>query len=189
MNKIELAKLLSANSQKNEAATILNEIIADRNALRSLRWQARMSLYKMGENVEFPRVSFDAFSQFYNGLVAVKSLQTETAKDFFINSLIADKDAQISVRQELIKIYALSDKSFAALKLAESDKVAKPDELLEILSETAEKIGDFQKAIEFERAKSNGGNVGRIASLLKSADEKNKRATDFTIDLENTRKL
>ena len=188
-NKIELANLLSSNDRQNEAVEILRGIVGDRNALRSMRWQARMNLREMGQNIEFPSFSFDSFSQFYGGILQSKSNHFETANDSFINSLIADKDAPISVRQELIKNYALVGKPYAALKFAENYKETKSDELFQILSESAEKTGDFQKAIMFEKAKTTGGNAERIANLQKRLDDKNKRATDFTVDEANTRKL
>ncbi len=58
-----------------------------------------------------------------------------------------------------------------------------------MLSGAAEKVRDFAKAIAFEKAKSNGGNAERIANLQTALNEKNRRATDFIIDEENTRKL
>lgn len=188
-NKIELAKLLAANNRRGEAVALLNEIIRDKNALRAMRWEARFKLRETGENLEFPNISFDPYSQFYNGLTAAKSNQPEAAKEFFINSLIADYEAQTSARQELIKIYALSGQPFAALKTAEKFNGAKSDELLRILSEAAEKTGDFRRAIDFEKARTNGRSGERIAVLEKLLAEKNKRATDLTVDTENTRNL
>lgn len=189
LNKIELAKLLSANNQKNEAAALLREITDDRNALRSIRWQARINLREMGENIAFPQIPFDSFSQFYQGIWQAKSNQIASAKDFFINSLIADKTAPISAGQELIKSYALSGNPSAALKFAENYRETKSDELLQILSEAAEQTGDFQLAISYEKAKTGGGNAERITNLQKLFEKRNYRATDFTVDAENTRKL
>ncbi|HSK71855.1 MAG TPA: tetratricopeptide repeat protein [Pyrinomonadaceae bacterium] len=186
-NKIRLAEILIQNNQKDKAVLILNEILNDRNSLRPARWDARRILFGAGANVEIPIIAFDSFSQFYNGFSVEKSNQNE-AVEFFINSLIADKDAETSARQKLIELYALSGKPFAALKLAETDRTAKSDELLEILSEAAEKIGDYAKAIEFEKMKS-AENAERVAHLQRLANEKNWKATDFTVDLENTRKL
>ena len=183
LNKIELAKILIGTGETGEAQNLLTQIISDKNSPRQVRWQARVYL-----NAEIPNAEFDAFSQFYNGMFAEKSNQNDVATGFFINSLIADKDAETSARQQLIKLYALTDKPFAAFRLAEIDKSTKSDELLEILSETAEKVGDFQKAIEFENSKSKP-NAEQISVLRKFADEKNKHATDFKVDLENTRKL
>ena len=187
-NRIEIAELLAAKGEKQEAAGLLTQIIDDRNSARAARWRARMLLSETGGNVEFTDVKFDAFSQFYKGLFAARNVRNETATDFFINSLIADKDAETLARQQLIKFYALSNKPFAALKFAGTDKSPKSDELLQVLSETAEKIADFGKAIEFEKAKSSA-NEERIRYLQNVNDEKNRRATDLTVDLENTRKL
>ncbi|MCY7375541.1 MAG: hypothetical protein LH472_06170, partial [Pyrinomonadaceae bacterium] len=183
INKIGLAKLLAAQGESVEVENLLTQIISDRNALRSARWQARSIL-----NAAMSNVAFDSFSQFYNGISAVKNSPNEAAKQFFINSLIADKDAPNSARQELIKLYASSNQPLAALKFAETDRTVKSDELLQTLSEAAEKIGDFQKAIEFERAKFSE-KAERIFNLQKLDEEKNRRATDFTVDAENTKKL
>ncbi len=188
-NRIELAKFLLQTGEKTDAANLLTKVINDRNSLRPARWQARMILVEAGENAEIPNLGFDSFSQFYNGLFAVKSGHASAAIEFFTNSLVADKDAETSARQELVKLYASTDRPFAALKLAATDKAARSDQLLQTLSEAAQKIGDFQEAIEFERAKSNGGSAEKIANLQNALDGKNRRATDFTVDLENTRKL
>ncbi len=183
LNKIELAEILIGKGETSEAQNILTRIITDKNSPRQAHWQARVLL-----NAEMPNAAFDAFSQYYNGLIGEKNGQNETAKCYFIISLIADKDVETSARQKLIKLYAITEKSFAALKLAEIDKSAKSDELLEILSETAEKVGEFSKSIEFENARTSA-NKKRISGLQKLEDEKNTRATDFKVDLENTRKL
>jgi len=183
LNKIELAKVLVSGDEKQEAENLLTQVINDKNSPRASRWQARLIL-----NAEIPNANFDSFSQFYNGLVNEKSNQNEAAIEFCINSLIADKDAEISARQELIKLYLLTDKSFAAFRLAETDKTEKLDELLEMLSIAAEKNADFGKAIEFETARS-AANAGRVSILKKLETEKNTHATDFKVDLENTRKL
>ncbi len=183
-NQIELAKLLTESGQKAEAVQLLHEIIADKNSPRTMRWQARMFLQNLGETIDLPDLNFDALSQFYQA----QSANNETARQFLINALIADKDAETSAKQEFIKNYAQTNLPFAALKLAETDKAAKSDELLQTLSEATEKIGNYAKAIEFEKAKSNQ-NEARISRLQKLADAQNKRATDFTVNAENTRKL
>ncbi len=190
-NRIELAKLLVQTGEKAEAANLLNEIIDDRNSLRSSRFKARMILIDTGEKAEFANSDFDSFTQFYNGLFAEETIgQNEAAIKLFTNSLVNNRDAETTAAQHLIKLYATTGKFFAALKLAQTDKAAKPDELLETLSEAAEKTGDFKEAIEFERAKSNGGNIERIANLQKVFADKTRRATDFTVNAEeNTRKL
>ena len=187
-NQIELARILLVKGERNGAENILRQIIDAREATRAARWQARMILLETGASAEIPNVNFDSFSQFYNGIFAVKNERREIAESFFINSLIADKDAETPVRQRLIELYAQSGRFFAALKLAETDKTAKSDELLQTLSEAAEKIGNYAGAIEFEKAKSIR-NRERFELLEKLSEEKNRRATDLTIDLENTRKL
>ena len=183
INKIELAKILIGKDEKPAAEILLTQIISDKNSPRPNRWQARLIL-----NAEIPNITFDSLSQFYGGTMAENQNQTEAAMEFYINSLIADQEAQSSAGQKLIKFYALTNKLFAALRLAETNKSAKSDELLKILSESAEKIGNYSKAIEFENAKSEVS-MERISALQKLASEQNKRTTDFKVDLENTRKL
>ncbi|CAN5839876.1 hypothetical protein BH20ACI4_BH20ACI4_21410 [soil metagenome] len=188
-NKIKLAEILISEGAKTEAFSILNLLSADRNALRSQRWQARKILREAGVNIEFPDLAFDVFSQYYNGIFAEKSNENNLAFQFFANAQIVEKDALTDARQHLIKLYALADKPFAALNLAITDNSAKSDELLQILSDSAEKVGNFGLAIQYEKAKSNGGNPERIENLLRLSEEKNRRATDFTVDAENTGKL
>lgn len=183
-NVIELARMLSAKNEVEEAHNLLTQIINDKNSLRPTRWQARTLL-----STEIPNRSFDVFSQFYNGNIAVNSNQIDAAETFYINSLIADKDAVTSTSQQLIKVYAIENKYFAALELAEIDKTAKSDALLQTLSDAAEKVGDFRKAIEFEQSKSIGGNQVRIAALNDDWSKQNERATDFSVDTKNTNKL
>jgi hypothetical protein len=153
-----------------------------------LRWQARLDLQNMGETVETKDVSFDAYSQFFSGNNYAKKNQKSQAISFFVDSLIADQDAKTPARIELVKLYALTDKPFAALRLAETIKEAKPDETLSLLSEAAEKTNNFQRAIEFEKSK-NSVNQERIEKLHNLENERNKKATDYTVDLENTRNL
>lgn len=187
-NRIELAGLLSVKGEKQEAVNLLTGVISSRNALRSARWQARWILLEMGENAEIVDAKFDSRWQFYNGLLAERSGRHESAREFFLNSLIAEKDAENSARNELIKLYALSNKPFAALKLAETLNAAKSDELLQMLSDASEKVGNYPKAIELEKSKMIV-NKERIDYLQQLGEMKNRRATDLTIDLENTRKL
>ena len=167
---------------------ILKSINDDKNAARVLRWQARLDLQNLGETVEANNISFDAYSQFFNGFVNAEKNQRSQAISFFVDSLIADQEAKTSARVELVKLYALTDKPFAALRLAESIKDVKPDELLSLLSEAAEKTNDFPRAVEFEKSKTLPDQE-RIEKLRNLENERNKKTTDYTIDLENTRNL
>jgi hypothetical protein len=175
-NIFELAQLLP----KEGSITVWQSLINDRNAPRKLRWRAIWKLYELGEVQQIPDRKFDAFSNFYNGLASRN-------ENHFLNSLIMDKDAELEQLQELIKVYIESEKDFAALKLAEIYKSAKNDEILHLLSKSAEKVGEFQKAIEFEKAKSKVDEARiKVLELLES--EKTKRVTNFTVDVENTEK-
>jgi len=184
-NLLALARLYAESDKRQEAVRILKNIGNDKNAPRVLRWQASLDLHNLGEAVETKDISFDAYSQFFNGFIIAEKRQKTQAIAFFVDSLIADQEAKTSVRIELVKLYALTDKPFAALRLAESINEAKSDEILSLLSEAAEKTNDFQKAIEFEKSKTLT-NRERIEMLRNLEREKNKKATDFTVDLENT---
>jgi len=187
-NQIELARLYAGNGKRQESVRILKSIIDDKNAPRVLRWQARLDLRNSGETVEKNDISFDVYSQFFSGFVSAEKQQSGAAISFFVNSLIADPEAKTSARVELVKLYALTEKPFAALRLAESIGDAKSDEMLNLLSEAAEKTSDLSKAIEFEKSK-NIPNQDRIEKLRNLERERDKQAADFTIDLENTRNL
>ena len=187
-NLLGLARLYAESGKKQEAVRILKSINDDKNAPRVLRWQARLDLQNPGETVESKDISFDAYSQFFNGFISAKKNQKSQAISFFVGSLIADQDAKTPARIELVRLYALTDKPFAALRLAESIKDAKSDETMSLLSEAAEKTNDFQKAIEFEKSKTLT-NQERIEKLRNLERERNKKATDFTINLENTKNL
>lgn len=188
-NQIELAKILVVKGEKDEAANLLAQIISRRDAPRTARWQARMILRDAGGNVETGGAKFDAFALFCDGVIAARESRNESATESFVESLIAEKDAEgATARRELIKLYAASGKFFAALKLAETDNAAKPDDLLQTLSDAAERTGDFARAIDFERAKSIVSEK-RIADLQTLDAARNRRATDFVVDLENTKKL
>ncbi|MEK7723408.1 MAG: tetratricopeptide repeat protein [Acidobacteriota bacterium] len=169
-NIYELALLLP----KENSITVLQDLVNDRNNPRKLRWQSVWKLHELGRLSEIPNYRFDVYSQSYN--------------DNFLDSIILDKDIETQQLQQLIKVYANSEQLFAALKLAEMDKSEKSGELLDLLSKSAEKVGEFLKAIEFEKAKSKFDEA-RMKALQTAEIEKNKRVTDLTIDTENTRKL
>jgi hypothetical protein len=176
-NRFELSKLLP----KDEAVQILQSLVNERNASRGLRWQVRVKLHEFGEITKLLDVSFDAYSQFYDGVLF-------NDENYFVTSLIADNTLEAQQLQELIKLYAINGKPFAALKLVEIDKTPKSDDLFELLSKSAETVGEFQRAIDFEKAKTKVDNA-RIETLQLLETEKNKRVTSFAVDAENTRKL
>lgn len=181
-NKFELAGIFIERNETAQAENLLTQILDDENAARKIRWQARLLL-----TAGIPNVGFDAFSQFYSGNIAEKSDQNKAA-EYYVRALIADKDSEIPALQSLTKIYALTDKPYAAFRLFGLDKTAKSDELLNALSQAAEKIGDFARAVAFEKSKTNF-NAERISNLQKLEAEKKSKATDFKVDAENTRKL
>ncbi len=187
-NLLGLARLYAEINKRQEAVRVLEGVINDKNAPRVLRWQARLDLQNMGKSVETNDVSFDAYSQFFYGFGIAEKRQKTQAISFFVNSLIADSDAKTPARIELVKLYALTDKPFAALRLAESAGEVKTDEILSLLSEAAVKTSDLQKAVEFEKSKTLP-NQSRIEMLRNLEREKNKKATDYTVNLENTRNL
>ena len=78
---------------------------------------------------------------------------------------------------------------YAALRLADTFKHDRSDEMDETLSKAAEEIGDLEKAIAYEQARSDGGDRGRIAKLQHLSNQAKTRAVDLTVDLKNTREL
>jgi len=185
-NTLALSKLLISAGRKPEAIDLLNQLIANRNTSRISRWRAKWELHEMGEKTEISDLSCDPFSQYYRALAAEKG---GDAIAYLINSLIAGGDSQPQTKRALIRQYALADIHFAALKLAESDKAEKPDELLSLLSDAAENIGNFSKAIEFEKLRTDGGDTAHIRDLEAKETESKRRATDLVIDTAITRKL
>lgn len=176
-NKFELAKFLD----KNDAVEALQNLVNERKLPRNLRWKTRLKLREIGEISELPINVFDAYSQFYNGVL----FNDET---YLLNSLIADNTLETFQLQQLMKIYIQAEKPFSAFKLAEFDKTSKNEELLDLLSKSAEKIGEFQKAIEFESVKPKFDEEKINGLKLKEA-EKNQHAADLVVDAENVRKL
>lgn len=92
-NKIELAAIYAGAGETVAAENLLTQISNDANSPRAARWQARQLL-----KAEMPNAEYDAFSQFYNGAVAGKANENEAATEFFINSLIADQNAELPAR-------------------------------------------------------------------------------------------
>ncbi len=131
---------------------------------------------------------------FFVGLVAKEFRQNDYAINAFQNSLIADNELQNpfdeeNAKQQLIRLFIAKNQPNAALKLAGADKTAKADDLLDLLSKTSESIGDFTLAIDFEKAKPKEIDTEKIARLESLNEEKMRKATDFTVDLENTRRF
>jgi cellulose synthase operon protein C len=134
---------------------------------------------------------------FFIGLTAKSFRQNSLAINAFEQCLVVEEGAKTeklfaakSALQQLIEIYVAENQPNVALKLAETDQTAKSDELLDLLSKTAENIGEFQKAIKFEKAK-KAENISdeRVKNLETSAQQNNRKATNFTVDAEKTRKL
>ena len=86
----------------------------------------------------------------------------------------------------MIKIYAATGRQYAALKLADTFKDDRPDDLDETLSKAAEEIGDYEKAIAYEQTRSDGGDRRRIEKLQHISDQAKTRAVDLTVAIKNT---
>ncbi|MBK8813717.1 MAG: hypothetical protein IPN69_23710 [Acidobacteria bacterium] len=181
-DRVAYAKSI-VKSDKATAMRLLIGVVDSFETTRSIRWQARSELERAGFGEQLPDISYDAFSQFYQGVFA-----SGTRKDRFINSLLADPNAVADARPELVKAYGRESMPFAALELAKSLAGAKSDELLDVLSAAAESIGDFDRALEFERARKDGGRADRIAALEKSRAARPGPATDLVIDSDRTTK-
>ncbi|MGI8639019.1 MAG: tetratricopeptide repeat protein [Pyrinomonadaceae bacterium] len=203
-NQAEAVKLLASiindrNSGRDsrwQAVWLSTEIIKNKadllNETESAESELRNALEIFANNqieikVENPGSQF----WFFVGLAARSFRQNEFAINAFNNSLIADKDAENpfaaeSAPQQLIRLYITTGQPNAAVRLADLDKGAKSDELLDLLSETAEKIGDFPRTMAFEKAKSKEIDGERIKHLQNLEKEKTRKVTDFTVDLQNT---
>jgi hypothetical protein len=186
-NRFELARLLASGGDQASAAQLLGQLVADRNATRADRWRAIFDVHEMEPNTMLPDIGFDALSQLYVG----KSLANDqnVAQEFFIRSLIAANDQNSEAADELIHIYARTGQQYAALRLAETIKHDRSDEIVETLSKAAEELGDFEKAIAYEQERSNGGDRPRIEKLQHLSDQAKTRAVDLTVDIKNTRDL
>lgn len=188
-NAEKLAQALFQKGEKATALEILSSVISGRKTTRVNRWKARQKLAEFTGNTEFPQNDFDAFSLFYSALQAENSTQNEIAERLFAASLLADISAETFALQKLTEIFARRGNHFAALRLAQLDKSEKNDNLLEMLCNSAIETGDLQKALEFEKAKTGGGNPQKILLLHNKLAEKIIRRSEFTVDLNQTRKL
>lgn len=187
-NRLKLSGLLAASGDKRGAADVLTQMIADTTTSRADRWQAKWQLHKIGESVDLTGLEYDPYPQFYAGMLALGSNDIRSGNAFLIDSLIAGTANETSARRELIRSYAVNGRPYAALKLVGSDPPQKDDDLLDVLSVAAEQIGEYTKALEFERLKSRI-NSERIAKLEQLSKIAGRRATDLIVDAENTRKL
>ena len=163
---------------------LLNEIAdADGEIKNAIEILANNSIEIKTEN---PGAQF----WFFIGVTAKSFQQNAFAISAFEQSLINEKDAETeklfaaeSVLQQLIEIYIAENQPNFALKLAESDKSPKSDVLLDLLSKTAENLGEFQKSIEFEKSKkAENISVERVKNLETMAQQKNRKITNFTVD-------
>ncbi len=210
-NRLEIARLYARKNQA-EAVKFLADVINNRNADASLRWQAvwisrelienkadllnatqsaeselRNTLEILADNqieikVENPGSQF----WFFAGLVAKSFNQNDYAATAFQNSLIADYERQNAfgaenAAQQLMRLDLAKNQPNAAFRLADADKSAKSDELLNVLSESAEKVGEFQRAIDFEKAKSKDIDEEKIARLQNLNAEKMRKVTAFKV--------
>ena len=186
-NRLELAELLASGGGKGDAVQMLSQLIADRNVTRADRWRAMWQVHEIDPNAGLPDIDVDALSQLYVG--KSRAIDQSAAEEHFVRSLIAANDANSEAADELIKIYAATARQYAALKLADTYKHDRSDELNETLSKAAEEIGDFEKAISYEQARSDGGDHRRVENLRELSDKSKTRAVDLTVDLKNTQEL
>ena len=202
-NQTETVKLLAdvinnRNTNKNlrwKAVWVSREIVENKtdllNKIRPADGELRNALEVLINNgIEIKVENPDSHLWFFAGLIAGEFRQTDYAINAFQNSLIADSEMQNpfgaeNANQQLMRLYIEKNQPNAALKLADADKTTKSDALLDLLSKTAESIGDFAKAIEFEKAKSKEIDTEKVAQMEDLQKQKIRKATDFTVDLEN----
>jgi cytochrome c-type biogenesis protein CcmH/NrfG/thioredoxin-like negative regulator of GroEL len=187
-NRLELAKQLVGAGDKRGATDLLGQLAMDRTATRADRWRAKWQLTELEPKTLIPNIAFDSSSQYYVGLLTVPSDKTAAEADF-INSLIDAGDQNGPAADELIKLYAVSDRPYAALKLAETFKHERSDDLNETLSKAAEETDDYERAISYEQAMSGGGDRQRIEKLKRLQAIASTQAVSLTVDLNNTRQL
>jgi len=186
-NRIELARLLASSGDKASAVQLLDLLGGDRNATRPERWRAIWQLHEIDPNTALPDIEVDALSQVYVGKAIAKD--PNAAEEDFVRSLIAANDQTNEAADELIQIYARTGRQYGALKLAETFKRDRSDELDTTLSRAAEEIGDYEKAISYEQARSDGGDRQRLEKLHQFLEKATTRVVDLTVDIKNTRDL
>jgi predicted esterase YcpF (UPF0227 family) len=102
--------------------------------------------------------------------------------------------AENEMLRQVIALYAENEKPHAALKLAENARDLNDRNLLELLSKTAEQIGDFKRAAEFESARKSllTDDGERLAAekrfeFLRQCERENENsaATVFRVDRRN----
>ncbi len=179
-DRIAYAKSIVA-TDKPTAMRLLIAVVDSYETPRPYRWLARVELWRGDVPQSLPDIPFDAYSQFYQGFLT-KNAGTER----FVNSMLASPDIVPLVRPELVKAYGRESMPFAALELARTISGAKSDDVLDVLSAAAESVGDLDRAIEFEKARTGGGRAERIAALEKKRADRPKPASDLVIDANRT---
>ncbi len=125
---------------------------------------------------------------FFVGSVARSYRQNDFAITAFQNALIADDEAnnpfdEENAAQQLMRLYVAKNQPNAAFRLADENNATKSDELLNMLSEAAEKAGDFGRAIDYEKAKLKEVDEEKIARLQNLNEEKIRKVTEFTVKM------
>lgn len=204
-NQTETVKLLAdvinnRNADKDlrwQAVWMSREIVENKadlfNNLQPAEGEARNALEILINNgIEIKVENPGSHFWFFVGLIAKEFRQNNYAMNAFQNSLIADTELQNPFGEEnaaqmMMRLYVVKNQPNAAFRLADTDKAAKSDELSSLLSAAAEKVGDFGRAIDFEKAKSKNIDAEKIARLQNLNEEEMRKVTDFAVNLENTR--
>lgn len=185
-NSIKLAGLLHANGDRKTAENILREIAANRKTTRNFRWLARWELHRIDPALEMPFSASDAYALFYRGTALRDAGSSGEAVVSFVDSLIAGNGPSINAKEQLIKIHAATGSDHAAIELATSGGFEKKDEILRMLSASAERIGNLAAAIEFEEQLTNA-DAARLSDLKQRLEASTKPLADLKVDLNNTR--
>ncbi|HEY0367224.1 MAG TPA: tetratricopeptide repeat protein [Pyrinomonadaceae bacterium] len=172
-NRIELIRLLAANGKKDEAIQNLAATIADRNATRTLRWQAvwltpevvgsdpalwasfreRMNAQDSEMNTALEALSLSAAGRFVEDdpleqMVAVYLKQNQPRAALKVAERVAafqpNNNSETGTQPSVKRYQTLRER-------AQNRKLATHVNLLALLCVAAEQIGDLNRAVELER--------------------------------------
>lgn len=183
-NAVGLADLLFGVGERKEAKQIRERLIADKFALRPVRWTAVAALVRAGRGPEWKPEVYDAYSLQLAASTAASRGQVARAIENGVAALIADPSSQERTRRLLTELYSRSRMHFAALGLGATLEAGCEGELCKLLSKSAEAAGDPEKAISYEEG-SGSADAERIARLREAVRKKNVRVTDYKVDQNN----
>lgn len=185
-NLIELARLLAKKGEKPAAEGLLGRVVDGRDTPRAIRWRAVWQLHEIDSGSPVPDIAFDPYSQYYRAKLAGNATERSS---LLVSALIDGGDGTLPIMPDLIRAYLAAGRPSAAFKMADTDQSQKPDDLLDALRDAAERAGEIDRALGFEKLKTAGGDAQTIKRLEQLSEKLNRRATDLVVDAGNTQKL